>query len=46
MDAVSKAIECNNFDDGILAETSLFEGNELLILNYKQHTNIILLRIG
>jgi hypothetical protein len=46
MDAVSKAIECNNFEDGLIAETSLFEGNEVLILNYKHHTNIISLRIG
>ena len=26
MNAVSKAIECNNFEDGVLAEKTLFEG--------------------
>lgn len=26
MNAVSKAIECNNFDDGLIVENTLFEG--------------------
>ena len=46
MDAVSKAIECNNFEDGLIAEQSLFEGIELLNLNLNLLTNIIPLRIG
>jgi hypothetical protein len=39
MNAVSKAIECNNFEDGVLAEKTLFEGkisfinNPITILN-------------
>jgi len=46
MDAVSKAIECNDFENGLIAEQSLFQGIDFLFLTTNKLTNTILLRIG